>query len=390
MKRIWIVLGLMSVAFAFIFLFAQKQDDKLIRKFLMEVPEVSNVEASECWNEELFKLLEQKNYIVVDVIGTLDSDIQSRILEHLRNPIHDGIDVEKIYHDIKASRPQATSVINAVFDALQNSVITSDLEGETYGNYWVVYDVVPNDMVARTLEVAPGEMITVMNNSIHYRVFYKGRFIAGPCIQSTSFEGIQDPEIYILAPTDKVWFSVEGDKLVASTGMYMYDTDCGYQTEMLIDSLGNISLHYVVSEDLMGFQDCFNEIRDTVSLDYLAEHAVLMDFYKEPSSSPEDYAYLFVYCLDNKDECSSEAVSYGLYEVFARYPAKFRELDQFLKQLPVEIEKDIKIRLMGRIAFEASIRDEDQKRPSVDEFMSQFPYFNDPDCRDRYCDPTFY
>ena len=74
--------------------------------------------------------------------------------------------------------------------------------------------------------------------------------------------------------------------LVASTGMYMYDTDCGYQTEMLIDSLGNISLHYLVSEDLMGFQDCFNEIRDTVSLDYLAEHTVLMDFYKEPSSSP--------------------------------------------------------------------------------------------------------
>ena len=356
----------------------------------MEVPEISNVEASECWNEELFKLLEQKNYIVVDVIGTLDSDIQSRILEHLRNPIHDGIDVEKIYHDIKASRPQATSVINAVFDAMQNSVITMDLEGETYGNYWVVYDVVPNDMVARILEVAPGEIITVMNNSIHYRVFYKGRFIAGPCIQSTSFEGIQNPEIYILAPTDKVWFSVEGDKLVASTGMYMYDTDCGYQTEMLIDSLGNISLHYVVSEDLMGFQDCFNEIRDTVSLDYLAEHTVLMDFYKEPSSSPEDYAYLFVYCLDNTDECSSETVAYGLYEVFARYPAKFRELDQFRKQLPVEIEKDIKIRLMDRIAFEATIRDEGQKRPSVDEFMSQFPYFNDPDCRDRYCDPTFY
>ena len=390
MKRIWIVLALMSVAFAFIFLFAQKQDDKLIRKFLMEVPEVSTVEASECWNEELFKLLEQKNYSVVDVIGTLDSDIQSRILEHLRNPIHDGIDLEKIYHDIKASRPQATSVINAVFDALQNSVITSDLEGETYGNYRVVYDVVPNDMVAGTLEVAPGEIITVMNNSIHYRVFYKGRFIAGQCIQSTSFEGIQNPEIYILAPTDKVWFSVEGDKLVASTGMYMYDTDCGYQTEMLIDSLGNISLHYVVSEDLMGFQDCFNEIRDTVSLDYLAEHAVLMDFYKEPSSSPEDYAYLFVYCLDNTDECSSEAVAYGLYEMFARYPAKFRELDQFLKQLPVEIEKDIKIRLMDDIAFEATIRDEGQKRPSVDEFMSQFPYFNDPDCRDRYCDPIFY
>lgn len=51
-------MALMSVAVAFIFAFAQKQDDKLIRKFLMDVPEVSNVEACECWNEELFKLLE--------------------------------------------------------------------------------------------------------------------------------------------------------------------------------------------------------------------------------------------------------------------------------------------------------------------------------------------
>ena len=131
MKRIWIVLVMMSVAVANAF--AQEQDENLIRKFLVEVPDPSNVEAAECWNEDLFQLLEQKNYIVVDVISTLDSDIQSRILEHLRNPIHDGIDLEKIYHDIKASRPQATSVINAVFDALQNSVIPLDLEGETYG-----------------------------------------------------------------------------------------------------------------------------------------------------------------------------------------------------------------------------------------------------------------
>ena len=38
----------------------------------------------------------------------------------------------------------------------------------------------------------------------------------------------------------------------------------GYETDL--DSFGSD-----VSENLMGFQDCFNEIRDTVSLDYLAE-----------------------------------------------------------------------------------------------------------------------
>ena len=84
MKRIWIVLVMMSVAVANAF--AQEQDENLIRKFLMEVPDPSNVEAGECWNEDLFQLLEQKNYIVADIIGTFDYDIQSRILEHLRNP----------------------------------------------------------------------------------------------------------------------------------------------------------------------------------------------------------------------------------------------------------------------------------------------------------------
>lgn len=122
MKRIWIVLVMMSVAVANAF--AQEQDENLIRKFLMEVPDPSNVEAGECWNEDLFQLLEQKNYIVADIIGTFDYDIQSRILEHLRNPIHDGIDVKKIYHDIKTSHPQAQSVINAVFDALRKKDIS--------------------------------------------------------------------------------------------------------------------------------------------------------------------------------------------------------------------------------------------------------------------------
>lgn len=109
---------------------AQELDENQIRKFLMEVPAASNVEASQCWNEDLFRLLEQKNYIVIDVMGTLDYDILSRVMEHLRNPIHDGIDVEKIYHDIKAARPQAQSVINAVFDAVRKTDISMSLQNK--------------------------------------------------------------------------------------------------------------------------------------------------------------------------------------------------------------------------------------------------------------------
>lgn len=85
----------------------------------------------------------------------------------------------------------------------------------------VTYDVRPNKTGA-------------MNNAIDCRVYYKGKYIAEPYIQSTSFKGIPDPEKYILAPTDKVWFKTAGDELIAHTGMYMSDTDCGYNNELLM------------------------------------------------------------------------------------------------------------------------------------------------------------
>lgn len=135
---------------------------------------------------------------------------------------------------------------------LNGSLETLNLKGEKYGNYWVEYDVYPNTMIADTLILSPTDTIITMNNSIHGKVFYKGKFIAEPYITSKSFKGIDDPEIYILAPTDKVWFETEGDELVANTGMFMNDTDCGYWTEIRIDSTGRTSLSYIVNEENMG------------------------------------------------------------------------------------------------------------------------------------------
>lgn len=135
---------------------------------------------------------------------------------------------------------------------LNGSLETLDLKGEKYGNYWVDYGIYPNWMVADTLILPPADTIITMNNSIHGKVYYKGKFIAEPYITSRSFKGIPDPEIYILAPTDKVWFKTEGDELVANTGMYMNDTDCGYWVEIRIDSTGRTSLSYIVNEENMG------------------------------------------------------------------------------------------------------------------------------------------
>ena len=129
-----------------------------------------------------------------------------------------------------------------------------ELKGERHGNYWVVYHVSPYTMVADTLISSPGDTIITMNNSIHCTVYYKGKFISEPNISYASFKGIQNPEKYILAPTDKVWFKTDGDELVANTGMYMYDTDCGYWVEIRIDSTGRKSLSYIENEENMG--DC--------------------------------------------------------------------------------------------------------------------------------------
>jgi hypothetical protein len=134
---------------------------------------------------------------------------------------------------------------------LDGSIETLDLKGEQYGDYWVKYDVYPNTMVADTLILSPADTIITMNHTIHGKIFYKGKFISEPVITSKSFKGIQDPEIYILAPTNKVWFKTEGDELVANTGMYMNDTDCGYWVEIRIDSTGQRSLSYI-SEENMG------------------------------------------------------------------------------------------------------------------------------------------
>ena len=133
---------------------------------------------------------------------------------------------------------------------LNGSLETLNLKGEKYGNYWVDYNVYPNTMVADTLILSPTDTIITMNNSIHGKVYYKGKFISEPNITSKSFKGIQNPEIYILAPTNTVWFKTEEDELVANTGMYMNDTDCGYWVEIRIDSTGNRSLSYVNEENM--------------------------------------------------------------------------------------------------------------------------------------------
>ena len=211
-------------------------------------------------------------------------------------------------------------------------VCSFELQGEKYGDYWVAY--------------------YVSDNYLQIVVSYKGEWILDRTLQSTSFDGVINPEQCILAPTGKVWFEIEDDRLVASTGMYENETDCGYLTEMVIDPEGNMSLHYVSSESLLGFDDLLYDLREEISQEELADYTIHMDFYNEPSSSPEEYAHLFVFCLDNKDAGASETVRCKFTEMLDLYPDKVREMKQYLNSFSSDFKKEIKESLIRCVDIE--------------------------------------
>lgn len=211
-------------------------------------------------------------------------------------------------------------------------VCSFELQGEKYGDYWVAY--------------------YVSDNYLQIVVSYKGEWILDRTLQSTSFDGVINPDQCILAPTGKVWFEIEGDRLVASTGMYENETDCGYLTEMVIDPEGNMSLHYVSSESLLGFDDLLYDLREEISQEELAYYTVHMDFYNEPSSSPEEYAHLFAFCLDNKNAGASETVRCKFTEMLDRYPDKVREMKQYLNSFSSDFKKEIKESMMRCVDIE--------------------------------------
>lgn len=119
------ILVSLILSFASPAMYAQEPDESHVCEFLVQVPKnMSNVEANECWNEDFFRLLEQYPATVIDVMSKLDYKVKSRILEHLRNPIHDGIDVAKIYQDIRMVRPRAQYVVYTAFDALGENAVS--------------------------------------------------------------------------------------------------------------------------------------------------------------------------------------------------------------------------------------------------------------------------
>lgn len=122
-----------------------------------------------------------------------------------------------------------------------------------------------------------------------------------------------------------------------------------------------------------------DSVKTHVSDSLIVDYVLLMDFYKEASSSSEEYAYLFRYCLEHHLEEFDETISTNLYEMFRSHPDKFQELDKYLNLIPKDLRERVKLDLMVSMAFSLYVTDPDATTyPQFETLISLFPYFNEP------------
>lgn len=130
------------------------------------------------------------------------------------------------------------------------------------------------------------------------------------------------------------------------------------------------------------FVKLMDSIKHNVSDSTLVEYVVSMDFYKEPTSTPEEYAYFFCYCIYNHSEEYAEGIMMSLYEVFTEYPQKFQELNKYLNYLLPEQEVMVKEHLCYSVAYDWIYNRTDY--PRFEDFLEAYPFFNEPRLIDLY------
>lgn len=130
------------------------------------------------------------------------------------------------------------------------------------------------------------------------------------------------------------------------------------------------------------FVKLMDSIRNNVSDSTLVEYVVSMDFYKEPTSSSEEYAYYFCYCIYNHIEEYSEGICWSIYKVFTEYPQKFHELSKYIDYLLPEQEIMVKDHLCYSVAFDWIYNRSDY--PRFEDFIEAYPFFNELRLVDSY------
>ena len=154
---------------------------------------------------------------------------------------------------------------------------------------------------------------------------------------------------------------------------------------MLFYIVGSASMRtevYDFDRENERFVKLMDSIRNNVSDSTLVEYVVSMDFYKEPTSSSEEYAYYFCYCIYNHIEEYSEGICWSIYKVFTEYPQKFYELSKYIDYLLPEQEVMVKDHLCYSVAFDWIYNRSDY--PRFEDFIEAYPFFNELRLVDSY------
>jgi hypothetical protein len=158
----------------------------------------------------------------------------------------------------------------------------------------------------------------------------------------------------------------------------MYDTDCGYDIEILISPDGQMKLRHIDIDSYLTFSDMIEDIRNDYKGESLCDLVFGMDFYKEAESSAQEYAALYAFYLYNTYEYAWEGVGGYIYEMLIQYPAKFDELHMTLTYLSDDQREKILDRLIYSLIFECKASADASSQPSFEHFASMFPYLDTP------------
>ena len=102
---------------------------KIINEFLCTFDKSCelNVEYSEWSNEMLFTIIEKNTDLYFEVLENLNQQKKDYLLKEIENPIHDGIDFQKIHDRIKSSNT-TEELKNKYLTAMENGVNKSGLK----------------------------------------------------------------------------------------------------------------------------------------------------------------------------------------------------------------------------------------------------------------------
>lgn len=156
----------------------------------------------------------------------------------------------KYIHSVQLE--EALSTLSKKENSISEDVISKG--NITIDCFNVRYRVASNEIIADTIfvtDTADNVVADIFaNHSLFLTIKYKGRIISDNYeIRSTTFDWIENSERFVLSPMGSVQFEVIDNTLLVKTGMYVTDTDWGYEVRIKISEKGEMSFYAYNADD---------------------------------------------------------------------------------------------------------------------------------------------